>query len=446
MRIYIDCTATYSSGIKTGIERVVRNFVKNATTVAPHEGPICQAVIWVSGQYKVVTTTTQDEAQRGKFVSRFAANRAYFSFVGKLAVALPRAWQRFLTGNKHEPSLARLTVYLLKPLIWTVQAVQKTIFRSSDAQPEVQFRKGDLLLLADSVWNYSPWAAVAAAKSAGAHVAAIVYDIIPVTHGQFFAPSSRDKFVTALPLLLLSADTFFCISAYTQAQLHDYYAAQPYAKTLAPKKFCSFTLGAELDTLEAEGQVRTKISLLFGPARPVFLAVGTLEPRKNHAYLLQAFQKLWDAGNNSILLIVGRVGWMCDEVLETIRRHPKLGQLLFFMDDVSDAELDYCYAHARALLFSSIVEGFGLPIIEALRKGLPVFASDIPVFHEVGGEYVVYFDLSDPASLTNILTAYEASGKYLARSSADFTWPDWSQSTATLIAQLAAMHSPQPIP
>lgn len=106
------------------------------------------------------------------------------------------------------------------------------------------------------------------------------------------------------------------------------------------------------------------------------------------------------------------------------------------MDDVSDTELDYCYARARALLFSSVVEGFGLPIIEALQKRLPVFASDIPVFHEVGGEYVTYFDLSDPNSLAELLLANETEGACTARSLADFSWPDWSQSTTALLEKL----------
>lgn len=445
MRIFIDCTSTFSSSMNTGIERVVRNLVKHAATSGPSLGLECLAVFLAGDGYVPVATIEYDWGKQRDFALRSAANKIYYISVRQLAELLPSAWRPFLKGSKHERSLARLIDFGLAPLHRASRTVRQATSSFSRTQPTVQFRQGDILLLADSVWNYSPWAAVHAAKSAGVHIAAIVYDMIPVTHAQFFARSSRDKFVAALPLLVQNSETFFCISAYSQAQLHDYYAAQPYAKTLTPKKFCSFTLGAELDTLEAKGQVRTKISSLFGPAHHVYLTVGTLEPRKNHAYLLQVFQKLWDAGINSILLIVGRVGWMCDEVLETIRRHPKLGQQLFFMDDVSDAELDYCYTHARALLFSSVVEGFGLPIIEALRKGLPVFASDIPVFHEVGGEYVVYFDLADPTSLADILLAYEKSGNYLARSPADFTWPDWSQSTTALLSQLAEMHPPQTI-
>jgi len=446
MRIFIDCTSTFSAGINTGIERVVRNVVKHAASAGPRLGVECQAVVLAGDRYTPVFTIEYDRGKQRGFALRSAANKGYSLFVRKLARLLPRAWQPFLTGSKHEPSLARLVVSLLVPLQRVSSMARQAAQRFSPAQPAIEFRRGDVLLLADSVWNYAPWAAVQAARSAGVHIAAIVYDIIPVTHAQFFAPSSREKFTAALPLLLRNADTFLCISAYTQAQLQAYHAAQPNAATLGPKFFCNFTLGVELDHLVSETQARTKIGSVFSPARPVYLAVGTLEPRKNHAYLLQVFQKLWDAGNNSALLIVGRVGWMCEELLETIQRHPGLGQQLFFMDDVGDAELDYCYVHARALLFPSLVEGFGLPIIEALRRGLPVFASDIPVFREVGGEYLVYFDPATPASLAGLLQEYEASGTYPARPPVDFNWPDWAQSTTELLSQLVATHSAKVTP
>ncbi len=445
MRIFIDCTYTYTNCLNTGIERVVRNIANHCTTIEGLAGMICQPVILVDGRYTPIASIEHSKAKQRKFALRSAANKGYSLFVRKLAALLPRVWQRFLTGTKHEPSLARFIVFLLAPLAWGWRTARRILVHSPSALPWVQFREGDILLLADSVWKYSPWAAVTAARAAGTRVAAIVYDIIPVTHGQFFAPSSRESFAAALPLLFERADTFLCISAYTELQLRTYYAAQPYSRTLGPKKFGTFTLGVELDTLDPRGRIRTEILSVFSANRPVYLMVGTLEPRKNHAYLLQVFQALWNEGSPAALLIVGRVGWMCAELLDAIRSHPRTGRQLFFMDDVSDTELDYCYVHARALLFPAIVEGFGLPIIEAMHKGLPVFASDIPVFHEVGGEYVAYFDHTAPASLANLLQAYETTGTYPARTLAGFTWPDWSQCTTELLTQLAALTSPEEV-
>jgi alpha-1,2-rhamnosyltransferase len=442
MRLFIDCTDTHANGMNTGIQRVVRNIAKHCAAAGARLGMTCVPVILVDGRYTAVAGIGLGRQKQRKFAIRYAANKGYFLFVRQLAAPLPRVWQRFLTGSKHEPSLARVIVGLCSPLVRLWRMVRCSADKPPVMLPSVEFMQGDILLLADCVWNYSPWAAVCAARAAGARVAAVVYDIIPLTHEQFFALSSRACFVTAIPLLFEYADSFLCISAYTELQLRTYYAAQPYSRTLGSKKFAAFTLGVELDSFDPGGPIRTKIVSLFCPDRPVYLVVGTLEPRKNHAYLLQVFQALWDAGSPAALLIVGRVGWMCDELLDAIRRHPLAGRQLFFMDDVTDTELDYCYTHARALLFPAIVEGFGLPIIEALHKGLPVFASDIPVFHEVGGAHVAYFDHTAPASLVGLLQAYEATGTYPARPPAGFIWPDWSASTTELFTHLSVLTSP----
>ena len=79
--------------------------------------------------------------------------------------------------------------------------------------------------------------------------------------------------------------------------------------------------------------------------------------------------------------------------------HPRHGTHLAHFGDLTDAELDHAYRHARALVFPSLAEGYGLPIVEALAAGLPVFASDIPVHREVGGSHCTYFDPHGPGDL-----------------------------------------------
>ena len=82
-----------------------------------------------------------------------------------------------------------------------------------------------------------------------------------------------------------------------------------------------------------------------------------------------------------------------------MKKHPELHRRLFWFKDLSDAELAYCYRHARGLISASLGEGSGLPLIEALASGLPVLASDIAVFREIGGEAIRYFAVSDDAAL-----------------------------------------------
>jgi hypothetical protein len=129
--------------------------------------------------------------------------------------------------------------------------------------------------------------------------------------------------------------------------------------------------------------------------------VGTLEPRKGHGFVLDAFEQLWMKGINCRLCIIGKIGWNIEDVERRIRTHPELSKRLLFIEDPSDAEIERFYGSATALVMASISEGFGLPIIEAAIHQVPSVLSDIPVFREIGGEGSIYFSLESPGNLVN---------------------------------------------
>ena len=112
------------------------------------------------------------------------------------------------------------------------------------------------------------------------------------------------------------------------------------------------------------------------------------------------------------LCIVGRIGWLCEELVSRIVRHPQYNRSLFMFNDLSDAELEYCYQHAKGLIFPSHAEGFGLPVVEALQHGLHVLVSDIPIHREVGREFCTYFDPQSPAALARLVCGVEATGEF----------------------------------
>ncbi|MEM8119924.1 glycosyltransferase, partial [Morganella morganii] len=105
---------------------------------------------------------------------------------------------------------------------------------------------------------------------------------------------------------------------------------------------------------------------MFKAKAPVFLMVSTIEPRKNHGYLLDAFERAWAQGSQARLCIAGRIGWKCEALVERVRQHPELNKRLFMFNDLSDKSLEYAYSHAASLVFPSYVEGFGLPLVEAM--------------------------------------------------------------------------------
>ena len=99
--------------------------------------------------------------------------------------------------------------------------------------------------------------------------------------------------------------------------------------------------------------------------RRVILVVGTLEPRKNHSGLLDAFDRL---GTDSTLVVVGRQGWKADDIAQRIRGHEAFGEALRWPSEVNDATLDALYDLADVVVVPSHAEGYGLPVVEALRR------------------------------------------------------------------------------
>jgi alpha-1,2-rhamnosyltransferase len=165
--------------------------------------------------------------------------------------------------------------------------------------------------------------------------------------------------------------------------------------------------------------------------------VGSINPRKNHALALEAFDRLWSEGLGARLVIIGNAGWMTEAFEKRVKKHPELGQRLRWYVNVSDAELDYAYRHATALLTPSLAEGFNLPIIEALSRGCRVYASDLAVHREVGGSRVSYFPAQTPGGLCELIRQDAARLRNGQQPPlAPFHWQDWQTSCRQLLANL----------
>ncbi len=137
----------------------------------------------------------------------------------------------------------------------------------------------------------------------------------------------------------------------------------------------------------------------FGIRPPFSLYVGTIEPRKNLPLLFEAMARLPDS---VMLVLAGKNGWEAQQQLAPVERLG-LERRVVRLGYVPEQQLPGLYAAAAAVVYPSRYEGFGLPIVEGLAAGVPVVASDLPVFREVGGEEVLLFDPADPASIASAL-------------------------------------------
>ena len=167
--------------------------------------------------------------------------------------------------------------------------------------------------------------------------------------------------------------------------------------------------------------------------KPLFLYIGTIEPRKNHLLLLHIWRRLAERLGPATprLLLIGRRGWENEQILDMLDRCPSLAGVVEEHSALSDAQTRALLARASALLLPSFAEGYGLPLAEALAQGVPALCSDLPALREVGGAVPEYLDpLDGPGWMQAILDyAMPASARRAAQIGRIRDWqaPGWDQ-------------------
>jgi glycosyltransferase involved in cell wall biosynthesis/SAM-dependent methyltransferase len=237
-------------------------------------------------------------------------------------------------------------------------------------------------------------------RDAGVHVGFLVYDLLPVAHPEFF-PAGGAQIHQRWLETVAALDFAACISRSTAQALADWLAEFGPLRT-PPLRIEWFHIGADLAASAPTSGLPSDAAACLDAlrARPSFLMVGTVEPRKGHADALDAFDALWQEGVDVNLVIVGKEGWQVEALAGRLRARAEREPRLLWLENASDEYLEHLYGAAAALIAASCAEGFGLPLIEAARHKLPVIARDIPVFREVAGEHAYYFDDLAPALKT----------------------------------------------
>jgi glycosyltransferase involved in cell wall biosynthesis len=212
----------------------------------------------------------------------------------------------------------------------------------------------------------------------------LVHDLIPITHPEYCRPGEAERHRERMRTVLTTAAGMIGNSHATLEQLARF--ARDEGLRVPPA--VTAWLGSE--PLPAP-------EIISEPDRPTFVVVGTIEGRKNHLMLLDIWSRLVNRLGSEAprLVIVGQRGWEADAVFDVLDQCEKLRGHVSELNRCSDEELAQQLAPARALLFPSLAEGFGLPLTEALAMGVPAIVSDLPVFREIGGAIPTYLPATD---------------------------------------------------
>ncbi len=227
-------------------------------------------------------------------------------------------------------------------------------------------------------------------RSRGARAMVVIYDLLPVLLPDCFPLPVQSMFPFWLKTISRLADGLICISKSVADELLQWLDANPPARR-RPLDIGWFHLGADFRPPVLLQPVPEHACLTAATRRPTLLIVATLEPRKGQTDALSAMEALWAQGLDVGLTLVGRTGWEMDRLEQRIMAHPELGQRLHWVRDADDHLVAALYQRSGALLMASEGEGFGLPLVEAARAGLPVITRDLPIFREVCGEHALYF-------------------------------------------------------
>lgn len=221
-----------------------------------------------------------------------------------------------------------------------------------------------------------------------------IHDLIPVSHPEYCRPGEAARH-TARLRTALRLGRGLIVNSHATADALSVFAART---DLAAPPVRVAHLGLE-PTFASPG---------WAPAdRPFFVHVGTLEGRKNLAFLLTLWRRLAEAGGSTApqLLLIGREGWEHEAVMAMVERSPPLQGLVHGAADLPDRALARLVGASHGLLAPSLIEGFDLPVAEALALGAPVIASDIPAHRELAMGATLIDPLDGPGWLAAIRAA-----------------------------------------
>lgn len=346
---YIDVTNTLQARSITGIQRVTSEILRRPRTARTRGFEIIPVTRDAIG-WRRLTVAEHERLRLGPAPVRGVIRRSLGQSPFAGALSSLRGWVPGRPARPPRRSVASVPSHLRAPL----------------------FEPGSLFFDCEASWHNLPARSelLPMLRDSGVSTAMLGFDALPFERPEWFVPVIGQKFRDHVAAHLHAGSFVVCISEDTRSRLTgvgEDLGAPPVATAVMP-------LGSDWPA---------PADLVAPPGLPdrFVLCVGTVEPRKNHGMLLDAWERLeerWSHGmRGSVgLVIVGRLGWQSDEVARRLRFLHRSDRRIQWLRSVDDAQLAALYRDATALAMPSLDEGLGLPVLEARRNVVPVLASN----------------------------------------------------------------------
>ena len=346
--IYIDITNLVGQGFITGIQRVVREGVKNLISR--------QSV----DQFKIFPLVYDNK------------KKAFRIFYPDMFLE----WNKSPVGTKAEIS---------DVVILPEQIPQGSVFFEIDSVWAVPLKRYYLLPLL---------------KRRGVKIAVLIYDIIPILFPQFTSEDNYVRFWQYFESEMIYADLVFTNSKYVADSIKKVLTDIHYP---IPERFIVVPLGSDfVFCSKTDPNINQKVKAI-AETNPYLLTVSTIEVRKNHKLILDTYDLFLRENTDLNIIFAGRTGWKVDDLLERMHNHPDFNKRIFHFEGLNNETISFLYQSAYYTVFPTYTEGFGIPAVESLISETPVLLSDIPVLREIAGDYAEFFDPEKPKELFDLI-------------------------------------------
>lgn len=390
MRIFLDCTHTAIHSYKnTGIHRVVRELASELVKIATKHSDLDVIPVMFDG-YSI------------RRILNFSEHISHQSLEKKQSFD-------FILKTKIKRKIINLIHKLRNKVINYILSV-RLIDRDIEFET-IEFSANDIYIIADANWDLpkSYYHFLQRLKDRQVIIGIICYDLIPIKFPEHCSKKFHSQFLGFYNTYSTLFDKVLCIS---KNSADDYLEAQNKGIIIrnANLLVSNFRLGCNFENKNIVNDENSSFNCeqLKILQKRYVLVVGSLTPHKNIKAIVEAFDLLLKEKQENIYLVfAGNKGWDL-ETDRLIEAHAMYGKTIYILGSVTDTQLNILYDNCYCLVQASFYEGFGLPVVEALQHGKPVIASTGGSLPEVGGEFCMYFNPTQPIEL------YESLKKILA--------------------------------